>query len=326
MARKLKLFRITGDLTNLDQILKNFVNLDCVHPIPSKDFISQVHGLTSIPTENPWQDIYMELEETEKETNLKIDPANVDDIDDSYEKVKDYIHSTHVKLHELMSHRKETENLISKYQNALIQVKNISSLDISLDDIFSCDYINARFGKLPVDSLDTLKLYENKPFIFQIFSEERKYYWCMYMTTDKYEKEIDNIFSSLYFQRIFIPDFVHGTPEIAQESLEIEINQAMINLNEIKEEIKAILDSDREKLEHIKGELLFLSKIYSARKFVVGLGEKINISGYIADDNVSYLQEMFKDIEHTEIDIVPAELEKRFKPPKKLKKECFQKK
>ncbi|HPJ23869.1 MAG TPA: V-type ATP synthase subunit I, partial [Bacillota bacterium] len=75
MARKLKLFRITGDLTNLDPILKKFVHLDCVHPIPSKDFISQVHGLTSIPTENPWQDIYMELEETEKETNLKIDPA-----------------------------------------------------------------------------------------------------------------------------------------------------------------------------------------------------------------------------------------------------------
>lgn len=324
MSRKPKLFRITGELSTLDRVLKKFVNFECVYPIPSKEFIGQVHGLTSVPTENPWQDIYVELENTEKETGIKITPAHIDDIDDSYEKVKEYVHSTHETFHELMSHRQETENLIKKYQDALFQVNNIIDLDISLDDIFACEYINVRFGKLPADSLDTLKLYENKPFIFQIFKEVKRNYWCMYMTTDKYEKEIDNIFSSLYFQRVYIPDFVHGTPETARESLKVEINQAMINLDEIKGEISKIMNENKEKLEHVKGELVFLNRLYDARRFVVGLGEKFNISGYIADSNVPYLTQAFKDIENTDVDIVPADLEKRFKPPKKLKKECFQ--
>lgn len=35
------------------------------------------------------------------------------------------------------------------------------------------------------------------------------------MTTQKYEGDVDNMFSSLYFERIRIPEFVHGTPEKA---------------------------------------------------------------------------------------------------------------
>ena len=44
----------------------------------------------------------------------------------------------------------------------------------------------------------------------------------MYMTTESKAPEIDNIFSSLYFERIHIPEFVHGTPESALQVLKEE--------------------------------------------------------------------------------------------------------
>lgn len=48
----------------------------------------------------------------------------------------------------------------------------------------------------------------------------------MYYTTDEYKREVDNIFSSLFFERIHIPDFVHGKPKEAIAALEEEIKQA----------------------------------------------------------------------------------------------------
>ncbi|MCK4551913.1 MAG: hypothetical protein KAU02_03275 [Tenericutes bacterium] len=320
MTKKLKLFRITGDLKSLDETLEIFVKLSCVYPIESSEFIDRVHGLTSIPTDNPWESVYHEILEIESESNIVIKPNNIDSIDYSLDKIKNYIHNTHQSLYKLANVYKEGENLRKKYNDALIQVKNIATLDISLDALFSCDYMNVRFGKMPKDSLEILKLYEKKPIIYQLFNEEKNNYWLMYLTTNKHEKEIDNIFSSLYFDRIFIPDFVHGTPENAINILLNEIDVAEKNLIEIKKSNDQMISNNIEKLSDIKGKLIYLNEIYNAKKYVVDLGEKFNISGFILDKDVDLIIDCFKLVKSIEIDIMQSDFDKRLKPPRKIKK------
>ncbi|HOO43441.1 MAG TPA: V-type ATPase 116kDa subunit family protein [Bacillota bacterium] len=320
---KLKLFRINANISDLDHILERFVDLHCVHPIKASEFIDRVHGLTSFASENPCNIIYKELQDIEKENNYIIPAKEMHTMDYSFDNMMEYISSTHEKLKKLTLHRKETEILIKKYQDALTQVKNIENLDISLDDVFSCKYLSARVGRLPVDSVEKLKFYENKPFIFKPFHEEKNYCWCMYLATNNYEREIDNIFSSLFFERIHIPDFVHGTPESAQSSLTVEIEVAEDGLKETTVEIDQILSENADKLSTIKGELLLLNKIYDAKQFVVGFGDKINISGYVTTKDVKKLKKTYKDIESVEIEIMPADSDKRINPPTKLKNNWF---
>ena len=223
---KLKLFRITSNKTDLDLILERFVNLEWVHPVEANQFVDQVHGLTTFESSNPCNRIYKEIKDLEKENNFEIPAIEISTLNYSLDKMSDYVFTTHEKLQKLTQHRKETEILIKKYEDALTQIKNIENLDISLDDLFSVEYVSARVGRMPLDSVERLKYYENKPFIFKSFHEEKNYCWCMYLATNKYEREIDNIFSSLFFERIHIPDFVHGTPESAQVSLSMEIKVA----------------------------------------------------------------------------------------------------
>jgi len=322
MSKKLKLFRLNGTLDDLDKTLQIFVSLTCVYPILANNVISHTHGLSSVSYENPWSETISELGDIEKDCGITISPQDIDCIDDSLSKVSEYIHHTHEKLKDLDSDRKEAETLIKKYSDALMQVKNISNLDISIDDIFSCEYINPRFGKLPTDSYDVLKLYQNKPFILQVFSQEKNYYWCMYLATDKHEREIDNIFSSLFFERIYIPDFIHGTPEQAYEVLSKEIQAVDLSLQEIKSEINETINKDIVKLSHVKGEMILLEKMYDSRKFVVSMGKKFIITGYVHELDATTLIDKFSSISTLEIDIVPASLDMRFKPPKKIKRRC----
>ena len=63
---------------------------------------------------------------------------------------------------------------------------------------------------------------------------------CLYITTSKYEGDVDNIFSSLYFERIRIPEFVHGTPERAKESLQEEIDNDYKQLQHVEEVLSLI--------------------------------------------------------------------------------------
>lgn len=322
---KLKLFRINANVTNLDQVLERFVSLECVHPVEANKFVDQVHGLTSIISQNPCSLIYKELIDIEKENQIEIPEVVIYKMDYSLDNMRDYVSNVHEKLKKLVQDKKETISLITKYKNALIQVKNIENLDISLDDLFSCEYCNARVGRIPMDSIMKLQYYENKPFIFKSFHEEKNYCWCMYLSTNKYEREIDNIFSSLFFERIHIPDFVHGTPESAQVSLAMEIKVAEDSLDSINKAIKKIIDTNINVLSNIKGELIFLNKIYDAKKYVVGLGDKFSITGFVETKNVSKVEKKFADIEEIETEIMPPDSDKRLKPPTKLWNSWFAK-
>jgi len=46
------------------------------------------------------------------------------------------------------------------------EVWNDDQINIALDDLFACNFVFFRFGRIPTDSLDKVKLFLNKPFIF----------------------------------------------------------------------------------------------------------------------------------------------------------------
>ena len=124
---KLKLFRITSNITDLDLILERFVNLEWVHPVEANKFVDQVHGLTSFESSNPCSRIYKEIKDLEKENDFEISPLEISTLNYSLDTMSDYVYTTHEKLQKYTQHRKETENLIKKYEDALTQIKNIDN-------------------------------------------------------------------------------------------------------------------------------------------------------------------------------------------------------
>ncbi len=320
---KTRLVNITSSLDMLDKVLARFVELRCIHPVPSTQFVDKVHGLTSFSSDNPCNLVLKEIYEIEKEFDFDIEAIEVCQVDHTLDNMREYINSTHQKLIALLEQKKVTYELVKKYQDALIQVKNIESLDISLDDVFSCDYVVSRVGRLPMDSVEKLRFYRNRPFIFKSFNEDKNYSWCMYFTSNDYEREVDNIFSSLFFERIHIPDFVHGTPEDAEKKLIQEIETASTHLEKTKTSLFELLHESEHDMAIIKSELLLLDKIYDAKKYVVGLGDKFTITGFIEPEDESTIITKFKDLKTVEVLFRPSASDKRLLPPTKLKNNWF---
>lgn len=320
---KTKLVNITADLEYLDRVLSRFVDLDCIHPVPSNQIVDRVHGLTSFTSENPCINILNEISEIEQEYQFVIENVVVCSIDDTFEMMRSYVSSTHRQLQNYVLQKKDTLELIRKYQDALIQIKNIEDLDIPLDEVFSCEYVYARVGRLPTDSVEKLRFYRNRPFIFISFHEDKNYSWCMYFTTNEYEREVDNIFSSLFFERIHIPDFVHGTPEAAEVTLAKEIEVANQQLDYIQEFTHQLLTESAAQLSVIKAELQLMNKIYDAKQYVVGLGDKFTITGFVEPEDEPFVLSKFEDMKNVEVLIRPAGSDKRLIPPTKLKNGWF---
>lgn len=320
---KMKLVNITSDRTKLDEVLLRFVELDCFHPEPATKIAESVHGVTTLQEEDPYCELLSRLKDLEVNLGLSLNNEFIKDWKCDLNEMSTYMEQLERKREEIEEVKRELEGVIQANKDALTQVENIEGMDVSLDDIFSCKYVNVRFGRLPLDSVDKLQYYGNRPFVFRSFKEDSSYSWCMVLSTPKYELEVDNILSSLYFERIRIPDFVHDTPEKAEENLKAEIESDYQQLASIEKERDDMIQACQQRLQVIKGRLLFLENTFEARKYVVGLGERFTITGFAASDDVKKIEAVFADIKDVEIAARPAYSDRRFTPPTKLKNSWF---
>lgn len=320
---KMKLVNLISDQKNLNEVLLRFIDLENFHPEPAAKIAESVHGLTTLQEDDPFAELISHFKDIEVSMGYDLPGDLVKDPNYDLEKMRAYMDDLYQQFETMHAVKQDLETVIQENKDALTQVENIEGMEIPLDDIFSCRYVNVRFGRLPLDSVDKLQYYRNRPFVFQSFKEDSAYSWCVVISTPKYEREVDNIFSSLYFERIHIPDFVHDTPEKAKENLTEEINSDYEQLAHVNERLQTLLDQHRDTMNQIKGELTFLEKTFEARKYVVGLGERFTITGFAAADDIPAIQKEFSDLKEVEIEVRPAHSDKRLSPPTKLKNGWF---
>lgn len=320
---RMKIIELVAKMEKIDDVLMTYVDLQGVHPVLSTDIIAKVKGLTSLVRENPCGSLLSDLDELSTEFNIELQQDEIKDKNYNFNEMYDYISDLKEKLSSIKTHIDQLKNDIQKYQDALIQIQNINSLDLALEDLFACEFVFFRFGRIPNDSLDKVKLFYNKPFVFRSFSKDHHMTWCMYYTTAEYKREVDNIFSSLLFERIMIPDFVHGKPSEAVEALEAENKNIQKMIDNYQGEVDGIIKENIDKLNHLKGELLFLERVFEARKYVVGMGMRFSIVSFVKDAYETEFKKAFESLEDVELEEKDAYGDGRIQPPKRIKDDWF---
>lgn len=315
---KMRLVNILTYLESIDEVLQKIVSFPCIEIVLADKIVETVHGSKIHTTNDLATPLLNEINVLEKECHLSFRSIKLEGISDSLDDIAKEIKDVHNKIDGFNNQLASLHELYDKYMNASQQVSYIASLDVSLDDVFECTYVNARVGKLPIDSIAKLEYYNSTPFIFKSFAEKNDFCWCMYFSTNGYERAVDNIFSSLLFERIYIPDFVHGLPQEAEVSLQKEIEATLLQIKKTEEQRDEYISIHKEIVERMRFELEVLSKVHQAEKFVVQLGSRCLITGFIDMKDEDNIKSLFSKDDNVEIEIRPADSDKRLKAPKKM--------
>lgn len=325
MIAKMRLVNLTVEESQLDDLLSKFIDYSGFHPVEAQQIVSSVHGARSYEMPNPAEGLLQEIKEIEQEVGMIFIAPKTRQLTASLDEMHQYLVDSHQVFSGQFNRIKQLEADIKRYKEALQQIENIEGFDISFEDLFHAKFVSLRFGKLPLDSVERLRFYRHKPFIFMPLHEDKEKHelWCLYLMANEYEREIDNLFTSMYFERIHIPDFVSGTPGSAMVALREYIGKCEKEIEIAKQELQRLASDYQEGLSQTKGEIEFLYKMYDAKKYVVGLGDRVSISGFIEKSKVDEFEAHFKMIPSIEIDVRPATSDKRLKPPTKLKNNWF---
>ena len=320
---RLNLVSINFDKYCYNEVLLKLFNHDDFHPELASKFIDSVTGLSVYNQDNLYEEILVRLNDASNKYHFKLEEIPVESNQINVLGVKEYLDDLLLDVERIDAVKVQLDQMVNENQEAIIQLQHVADIDVDFDDLFSCKYLQVRFGKIPANNVAKLDYYESLPFVFKPFHNDSKYIWCMYITTPGDAPEVDNIFSSLYFERIHIPAFVHGSPELAISEIQEEANVAIEHSKKLETRINKIFANNQDKLNEIYTIAKHLNDLYIMQKYVVVIGDKLTVNGFVPTKNIKKFKEDFEGIEAVTVDVKPANSDVRLSPPTLLKSNWF---
>ena len=320
---KLKLLEIEFPAEQYDSVLMKLINLDGFHPEYASKFADSVQGLSVLNRENPYADLIARMEEARDGYHLDLKCQDVDNTRIIIIQADTFFCNVLEQVTKIEKVKEDLQQMIEENEGTISQLEHMINAEVDFDTLFSCHYLQVRFGRIPTVNLDKLQYYGAQEFLFKTFHKGTKETYCMYMTTETKAPEIDNIFSSLYFERIHIPEFVHGTPEEALRVLKEEDETAKNYLVVLDGRIKDLFQQSIDEMNQIYSVSKKLNETYDAQKYVVVFGKNAAVYGFAEDKDAEKIKNEFETIEDVHVEIKPAMGDSRLTPPTKLKNNWF---
>lgn len=317
-VEKMKLLSILGSYDDLDKAIGVCLESGNFQPENATGFMGDSDGFSYINEENPYSFRLMKIREIFEhfeKTPVFIPDCSQVDIEEANRRI-DNLYET---IKTIKDHDSLVDGRAEEIKRAIEQLSHFEHLDINLDDVFDCDYIRVRFGRLPFDGFEKLKRY-NKDItsIFYPDSSDDVGYWGMYVTPIDKAAEADRVYASLFFERLRLPSY-DGTPATTLAKLREELE----NMQESRKQIDE--SGDDYFFEHTELFNLYYSKIktlndsFDVRKYAAKYHSSFFLAGWVPKSAEKSLSDALHSIEGVEVESADPKDIKKLRPPTKMK-------
>ena len=320
---------IAGMDTDLDAVLDIICSCGCFH----MENAAAVHisgSKTNAKRENPYTAPLKMLAEIGTLTGIKLQKTDCSDIPDSRaEQLTEDIRSIRNRVQKLNAEVRKASDELNSHRMALEQVQHLSggegvgALNVDIEQIFACKHIKVRFGRLPTDSYDKLSYYEDKNFYFLAYGRDKEYVYGFCFAPLSEAEEIDSILDSLYFDRIRLPDFVHGNVDDAAKALEKNVDDDKNDVESRKMDLADYVEQQRDTLNKYFTKLKKLHDTFELREKVMMIRDKFYIVGFVPEKDSERFKKYFEDLKTVSLVMKPCDENGEIETPVKLKNNKF---
>lgn len=322
---KMLAVNIAGLLKDLDEVLLKCCQSKCFHieqAITSPD--GESHGLKILNEENPYTLTLRKLINLSQSLNIKFKEMNYSDIDiDNLSEIDAYINKLQKQFNECNCGLQDLNQDVSLQTQTLKQISHLEALNIDFERLFSLKHVKVRIGKLPVDSYPKLAYYDDKDFFFVPLETGTSYVWGMYFAPNATSAIVDEVFKSLYFERIRVPDFVKGTPKDAYEKINMALASEQRTREYLEKQIEKLKAENEEYLNKAFVKLKFLNDTFELRKMVATVNGNFYMTGFIPAREAKRFEGLFDTINSVSIIMNPPDADSHLVPPTKLRNGFF---
>ena len=324
MIEKMKFISITGPKNEFDRVVNLYLNKYEIHLENALTELSSVRNLKPFVEINPYKDLLSKSEELIKKIETT-EPTTKKDM--SIEEATSYISSVLSEVEELNSKKKELKAERSHLYELIKQIEPFRHLDYDVNKILEFKFIKFRFGRISHEyySKFSKHVYDNLTTLFIECDRDAEYVWGVYFVPEAESAKVDAIFSSLHFEKMFLPNEYEGTPEEAYNTIIEKQKQVSDQINNIRIQIKNQIESVKDNLLSAYDALVTFSKNFDVRKMAACTKKKEEsdlyfiLCGWLTESNSNKLMSDMEKESNVYCIVEDNHTSLTTKPPTKLK-------
>lgn len=313
-----------GSIKRLDELVNICGESGVFQPDNVSNFYSNMEQFSMISEENPYSSPLAKLKNAIYSCGAKIEDVDISNFHVSRSKIDKYINYFSEKIDSLMDRKREIHSKIANIKEEIVKLEHFSGLDKTLEEVVSCEYIKARFGKIPLENYARFEEIAEESqkrdidLLFFDFDTDDEYKWGIYFANKDSLDEVDRIFSSMRFKEIEM------TPYKKAPSLQIiEFKRICSSLNEelesIEREISEFWISQKDRCMQFYMKIKKLCTYFDIKSYAARYNNSFILVGWIPNDNLDSFKKSISSIQEIEYSFDEGSNLLSNSPPVKLK-------
>ena len=322
MIEKMKFLSITGPKADIDRMTETYLSKYEIHLENALSELTEVASLSPFLEINPYKEALSTIDsfydQLEDPAQITPEPMDIESAIQTVRKIQEG------------SRRLEEEKarLQSEHAEVLDPLKIIrpfKDLNFDVSSILKFKYIHYRFGRIEKQYLQKFEkyIYDNLDTLFIKCGEDDLYVYGVYFVPEHQAHKVHAVYSSMHFERIFIPDEYQGTASEAFAKLDARHREIHKALDANKEASRKFLVDNSIRIVSAKAALDACSSSFDIRRLAACTPGDNNtfyiLCGWMTEKDALAFQ---KDIQNDEKIFCLMEDQKapaNKKPPTKLK-------
>lgn len=319
---KMKLVNIIGPLKDFERVVMNYVINREIHVENLFDVIGKDNKKTMKPFDvtNEYADAMRLINQTSAALGLETENIPSGSYNMPIDEVTEFWTDLSTKLGVIKEQTAALKEKISENNAIISQLENMKDSDVTLKELFSFKNIKIRFGKMPKEAFSKLETYiSGYSTYFMKFSESRDYVYGAYFAPKVLREKIDSIFSSLYFQRLRIPESCQGLPSDEIKRLTAQNEESEKAIEKLNVEISKIVHNEYEKISYSYRSVKYHFEANEVKKLSGWLKHTFAIAGWVPEGYLADYQKLFEQEKNITLVVEEPDIVPTIKPPTKLK-------
>lgn len=322
MIEKMKFLSITGPKADIDRMTETYLSKYEIHLENALSELTEVASLSPFLEINPYKEALSTIdsfyEQLEDPSQISPEPMDIEKAIKTVRAVQDGFRCLEEEKSRLQSEHAEI-------LDPLKIIRPFKNLNFDVSEILNFKYIHYRFGRIEKQYLQKFEkyIYDNLDTLFIKCGEDEMYVYGVYFVPEHQAHKVHAVYSSMHFERIFIPNEYHGTAAEAFEKLDTRHHEIHKALDANKEASRKFLQDNSTKIVSAKAALDACSSSFDIRKLAACTPGDTNtfyiLCGWMTEKDALAFQ---KDIQNDEKIFCLMEDQKApatQKPPTKLR-------
>lgn len=265
MIEKMKFLSITGPKADIDRVTEKYLSKYEIHLENALAELTQMQNLTPYFEINPYKDALNTITEFAEMLDTS---ENISRKEISLEEALAFTENFKAQMRTALDENANLKEEIAALSGRIHSIRPFRELDYDISTIYNFHYLKYRFGRIEKTFYGKFEsyVYENLDTVFYKCHTDDKYVWGVYFVPMQQRRKIDAAFSSMHFERLYLPDDLQGTPDECCREMELQLQQLKEQRKENKEKRKKLLEENRVNILSSKEKIEALSRGFDVRK------------------------------------------------------------